>query len=148
MFRCRKVIKLECWNWTQDKVVWWRGPMHKCLSAERSSHLNVEVEPRRFSLLKSHLCVDLHSLIFLCSDIHFISGAMLETSSSLRPFMKSSSCLTFISPNWFPLCIFFIVAIFLRKISIEYQQRKCFDKLIFSSARDIPVLDLRSERSC
>ena len=75
MFKCRKVITLECWNWTKDKVMWcrglthkyflvqkdnhalilklnprymvrWRGPMHKYLSAERSSYLNVEIEPK------------------------------------------------------------------------------------------------------
>ena len=43
----------------------WRGPIHECLSAERSSHLNVENEPRFSVYLTSHLCVVLHSLIFL-----------------------------------------------------------------------------------
>ena len=46
MYQCRKVITLECWNWTNNKVMWWREPMYTCLSAERSSCLNVEIEPR------------------------------------------------------------------------------------------------------
>ena len=39
--------------------------MHKCLSAERSSRLIVETEPRFSVYLTSHLCVVLHFLIFV-----------------------------------------------------------------------------------
>ena len=46
MFKCRNVIMFECWNGTKDKLMWWRVFTHKCSSAERSSHLNVETEPR------------------------------------------------------------------------------------------------------
>ena len=38
--------------------------MHKYLSPERSSHLNVETEPRFSVDSTSHLCVVLHFLIF------------------------------------------------------------------------------------
>ena len=47
MFKCRKVIKLEYMlklNPGYSSGV--EGPMHKCLSAERLSHLNIETEPR------------------------------------------------------------------------------------------------------
>ena len=74
----------ECWKGTKDKVVWWRdrhmnvyvqkghnawmlklnqgqsgvveGLMHKCLSAERSSCLNVETEPRFSIYPQSPMC--------------------------------------------------------------------------------------------
>ena len=59
MFKSRKAIRLECWNWTQDKVVWWRG----------NPHINVLVQNGHLAwMLKlnptSYLCVVLHFLIF------------------------------------------------------------------------------------
>ena len=38
---------VECGNWTKHKIMWWRGPTLKCLSAEKSLCLNVETEVRR-----------------------------------------------------------------------------------------------------
>ena len=38
---CEPILMDSFWHF----LVWWRGPTHKCLSAERSSHLNVETEP-------------------------------------------------------------------------------------------------------
>ena len=38
--------------------------MHKCLSAERPLHLNVETEPKSAVYPMGHLCVVLHILIF------------------------------------------------------------------------------------
>ena len=43
MFKCKKVSMLECQNEIKDIVMWWRGPMHKCINKclKMSSHLNV-----------------------------------------------------------------------------------------------------------
>ena len=29
LFKCSEVIMIECWNWTEDKVICRRGPMHE-----------------------------------------------------------------------------------------------------------------------
>ena len=99
-FKCKKVITHECWNWIKDEVVWWEGPMHKCLSAKRSSYLNVETEPRikwrgerdpgkcRKVITpecypRSHLCVVSHFLVF-CSIFKNVNTAYNISQSYVK----------------------------------------------------------------
>ena len=77
VWACRKVFTLECWNWTKDKVMWWKGPSHECFKCKKGHHtwmlkLNQGVT--------SHICAVLHFLIFFSISTRFC----LESISRFR----------------------------------------------------------------
>ena len=56
--------------------MWWRGPTHKCLSAEMSLRLNVETEPRMVQFIPQESSTCMRS--FTLSDILDVHDPMVR----------------------------------------------------------------------